>query len=55
MKEDESGYGRKQEVILEEREQSEQGKGEELKQNKGWRWEAGTGRGGSKKDLDGLF
>ena len=27
-------------------------KGEELQQNKGWKWEVGTGRGGSAKDKE---
>ena len=30
-------------------------KGGEMQQSKGWKWEAGTGGGRSKKDLKGVF
>ena len=42
----------KLEVVLEGSEWSEWVKGEELQQNKGWKWEAGTRRGESTKDFD---
>ena len=33
----------------------EKRKGAELKQNKGWKWEFGTGGGRSTKGLEGVF
>ena len=44
-KEDESRCEWKQEVILEGGEYGEWREGGEFQQNKGWKWEVGTGRG----------
>ena len=45
----------KQEVVSEGSEEGELRKGGELQQNKGWKWDVGTGKGGSAKDQEGLF
>ena len=48
-------FGRKMNEDVDGNKKCKKGKGGELQQNKGWKWEVSTERGQNAKDLEGVF